>query len=104
MRLKNGGLFVRLQKHTSPCAINSGWTTYWHVDTSWWNAALQIHTQSSSATCGSDKRLRLSSGDMADVFITSLAELPGLLTAALLVDFLGRKRCAACSEQRTCRH
>ena len=54
---------------------------------------LQIHTQQHTKTCGPDHVLRLSSQDMADVFITSMAELPGLLIAAVLIDVLGRKKC-----------
>ena len=52
----------------------------------------QIHTQKHKATCGPDHVLRLSSQDMSEVFITSMAELPGLLVAALLIDVLGRRR------------
>lgn len=54
----------------------------------------QIHTQQHAATCGADRKLQLSSQDMADVFVTSMAELPGLLLAALLIDVLGRRKCA----------
>ena len=37
--------------------------------------------------------LKFASSDMLEVFITSTAELPGLIVAALLVDTLGRKGC-----------
>ena len=53
---------------------------------------VQIHTTDQS-TCPSNHKLVLSSSQMADVFITTLAELPGLILAALLIDVLGRKRC-----------
>ena len=52
---------------------------------------MQIHTTGESH-CGGDHKLRLSSDEMADVFITTLAELPGLIIAALLIDTIGRKR------------
>ena len=52
---------------------------------------MQIHSQTSSA-CGPTGRLELSSRDLSEVFITTVAELPGLIVAALLIDTLGRKR------------
>ena len=52
---------------------------------------MQIHTQSGGSVCGADHKLKLSSSDMKDVFVTSFAELPGLIAAALLIDAIGRK-------------
>ena len=51
---------------------------------------MQIHTQTSGAECVAGV-LKFASSDMLEVFITSTAELPGLIVAALLVDTLGRK-------------
>lgn len=51
----------------------------------------QIHTESGTV-CGTDGVLKLSSKDLSEVFITTVAELPGLIIAALLIDTLGRKR------------
>ena len=53
---------------------------------------LQIQATKAESVCGSDHRLRLSNDDMRDVFVTSFAELPGLILAALLIDVIGRKR------------
>ena len=51
---------------------------------------LQLHTHDASS-CGPEGRLIISPADMKDIFVTSCAELPGLLVAALLADLLGRK-------------
>ena len=51
---------------------------------------VQLHTHDSSS-CGPEGRLIISPADMKDIFVTSCAELPGLLAAAVLADLLGRK-------------
>ncbi len=47
----------------------------------------------SSASACQEGRLRLDSGSLAQIFIASTAELPGLLLAALVMDYAGRKWC-----------
>ena len=42
-----------------------------------------------------NRRLRLESSALAQIFIASTAELPGLLLAAMVMDIIGRKWCAA---------
>ena len=53
---------------------------------------MQLHTHDTSS-CGPEGRLIISPADMKDIFVTSCAELPGLLVAAVLADLLGRKGC-----------
>ncbi len=53
----------------------------------------QLNAASPSA-CQSG-RLRLESSSLAQIFIASTAELPGLLLAALVMDWAGRKWRAA---------
>lgn len=79
-----------MQPQITPC-IRYHWTC--HLGPKGGLFPVQLHASSTSSTCGEDKRLRLSSVEMAQVFITSTAELPGLVVAALLADVLGRKRC-----------
>lgn len=43
-------------------------------------------------------RLKLESSALAQIFIASTAELPGLLLAAMVMDLVGRKRCVATYE------
>ena len=55
---------------------------------------VQLHAQGSGNVCSADGRLVLAQRDLADIFIASTAELPGLLIAALVMDVFGRKWCA----------
>lgn len=53
----------------------------------------QLHaTSESSASCNPEGRLQIRQQDLVSIFITSTAELPGMLFASLLVDVIGRKR------------
>ncbi len=56
---------------------------------------VQLHAQRSGGVCSADGRLVLAQRDLADIFIASTAELPGLLIAALVMDVFGRKWCAS---------
>ncbi|KAK9841410.1 hypothetical protein WJX74_005255 [Apatococcus lobatus] len=49
----------------------------------------------SGAGCGEDGRLNISNKDFLAILITSAAEMPGLLIAALLIDIIGRRRTVA---------
>ena len=62
----------------------------WMADGCGW--CLQLHTHGDTTSCGPGGRLIISPADMRDIFVTSCAELPGLLIAAVLADsMLGRK-------------
>ena len=50
----------------------------------------QIHTGGNSSVC-SGGHLHLTNKAFVDIFITSAAELPGLLAASLVMDWAGRK-------------
>ncbi|KAK9784698.1 hypothetical protein WJX73_003774 [Symbiochloris irregularis] len=52
-----------------------------------------LHASSSEASCVAGQRLQLSSAALGQIFITTTAELPGLLVAAALADVIGRKWC-----------
>eukprot|EP01026_Neomeris_dumetosa_P050056 TRINITY_DN4381_c0_g1_i1.p1 TRINITY_DN4381_c0_g1~~TRINITY_DN4381_c0_g1_i1.p1 ORF type:complete len:407 (-),score=57.81 TRINITY_DN4381_c0_g1_i1:195-1415(-) len=57
--------------------------------------ATELHTQDKDEQeCDLDdpRKPSLSSGDYNEIFVTASAEMPGLIFAALLVDFIGRKR------------
>jgi hypothetical protein len=58
-----------------------------------WACGAQLNAAGPSA-CQSG-RLRLDSSSLAQIFIASTAELPGLLLAALVMDWAGRKWRAA---------
>ncbi|KAL3145940.1 hypothetical protein ABBQ38_015300 [Trebouxia sp. C0009 RCD-2024] len=49
-------------------------------------------SQSTSAQCDAQGQLQIRQEDLLSIFVTSTAEMPGMLFASLLVDFLGRKR------------
>ena len=51
---------------------------------------MQLHAHD-TASCRPDGKLRVAPADMRDILVTSCAEAPGLLTAALVADLLGRK-------------
>lgn len=54
---------------------------------------LQLHTsKSSEAGCNAEGKLQIGQQDLLSIFITSTAEMPGMVFSSLLVDFLGRKR------------
>lgn len=55
---------------------------------------LQLHASSQGAEAGCDAqgKLQIKQEDLLSIFITSTAEMPGMLFASLLVDFVGRKR------------
>ena len=54
---------------------------------------LQLHASGrSEAGCDAEGRLQMRQEDLVSIFITSTAEMPGMLFASLLVDFVGRKR------------
>lgn len=55
---------------------------------------LQLHASSQGAEAGCDAqgKLQIRQEDLLSIFITSTAEMPGMLFASLLVDFVGRKR------------
>ena len=54
---------------------------------------MQLHaSQSSEAGCNAEGKLQIRQEDLLSIFITSTAEMPGMLFASLLVDFVGRKR------------
>lgn len=56
-------------------------------------AMLQLHTsESSQAGCNAEGKLQIGQQDLLSIFITSTAEMPGMVFSSLLVDFLGRKR------------
>ncbi len=56
---------------------------------------LQLHTsESSEAGCNAEGKLQIGQQDLLSIFITSTAEMPGMVFSSLLVDFLGRKRYA----------
>ena len=58
-------------------------------------AVLQLHTsESSEAGCNAEGKLQIGQQDLLSIFITSTAEMPGMVFSSLLVDFLGRKRYA----------
>ena len=54
--------------------------------------AAQLNASDESACLNG--RLRLESRALAQIFIASTAELPGLLLAAMVMDLIGRKWCA----------
>lgn len=55
---------------------------------------LQLHatSQGSGAACDAQGRLQIRQEDLLSIFITSTAEMPGMLFASLLVGAVGRKR------------
>ena len=54
---------------------------------------LQLHAnQGSEAHCDAQGKLQIRQDDLLSIFVTSTAEMPGMLFASLLVDFIGRKR------------
>ena len=58
-----------------------------------WLLCLQLHaSQESEAGCSSEGRLQIRQQDLVSIFVTSTAEMPGMLFASLLVDAAGRKR------------
>ncbi len=64
---------------------------------------MQIHggdASKQSQGCGDDGRLKISNQDYLAILITSAAEMPGLLVAALLIDVLGRRRQGRLSSRR----
>lgn len=55
---------------------------------------MQLHaTTTGGMSCAADGRLILLSSDLRDIFVAATAELPGLLTSALIMDKFGRKWC-----------
>ena len=56
--------------------------------------SLQLHASSQAAEAGCDAqgKLQIRPEDLLSIFVTSTAEMPGMLFASLLVDFAGRKR------------
>jgi len=44
------------------------------------------------AGCNAEGKLQIGQQDLLSIFITSTAEMPGMVFSSLLVDFLGRKR------------
>ena len=56
-------------------------------------ACVQLHaSQESEAGCNAQGRLQIRQQDLISIFVTSTAEMPGMLFASLLVDVIGRKR------------
>ena len=54
---------------------------------------VQLHaSQESEAGCNAQGRLQIRQQDLVSIFVTSTAEMPGMLFASLLVDVIGRKR------------
>ena len=54
---------------------------------------VQLHASGSpEAGCNGEGKLQLGQKDLLSIFITSTAEMPGMLFASLLVDYVGRKR------------
>ena len=54
---------------------------------------MQLHaSQSSEGSCTAEGKLHIGQEDLLSIFIASTAEMPGMLFASLLVDFVGRKR------------
>lgn len=54
---------------------------------------VQLHaSETSEASCNAEGKLQIGQQDLLSIFITSTAEMPGMLFASLLVDLIGRKR------------
>ncbi|DBA80728.1 TPA: hypothetical protein ACH3X1_007959 [Trebouxia sp. C0004] len=52
-----------------------------------------LHTsESSEAGCDAEGKLHIGQQDLLSIFVTSTAEMPGMVFSSLLVDYLGRKR------------
>jgi len=54
---------------------------------------IQLQASASpEAGCNAEGKLQIRQEDLLSIFITSTAEMPGMLFSSLLVDFIGRKR------------
>ena len=52
--------------------------------------------QSSEGSCNAEGKLQIGQDDLLSIFVTSTAEMPGMLFSSLLVDYIGRKRSGLC--------
>lgn len=97
--LHSGFAFVRVLNVHTPCQTTLGATETSVTDAEAVATAaavflLQLQaSQSTSAQCDAQGQLQIRQEDLLSIFVTSTAEMPGMLFASLLVDFLGRKRC-----------